>query len=173
MQPLNRCANVNATFTIIKLTLYKENLHFPFVVILHVSITIIRNSPFFLYGSNYIGKFLCLKYSHSTWHFKYRFMIHVVLLFSIKMLIIRTYFNATLVYNQYNGGNTEVSYCFQIATQDGSNQYMNIFLRVIKCLLRLRMGKVFLFMYANFNYFFLLNNCHLLLRIKATRGAIK
>ena len=66
MQALNRCANVNATFTIIKLTLYKENLHFPFVVILHVSITIIRNSPFFLYGSNYIGKFLCLKYSHST-----------------------------------------------------------------------------------------------------------
>ena len=83
MQPLNRCANVNATFTIIKLTLYKENLHFPFVVILHVSITIIRNSPFFLYGSNYIGKFLCLKYSHSTWHFKYLIRIHVVSLFSI------------------------------------------------------------------------------------------
>ena len=78
MQALNRCANVNATFTIIKLTLYKENLHFPFVVILHVSITIIRNSPFFLYGSNYIGKFLCLKNSHSTWHFKYLIRIHVV-----------------------------------------------------------------------------------------------
>ena len=78
MQALNRCANVNATFTIIKLTLYKENLHFPFVVILHVSITIIRNSPFFLYGSNYIGKFLCPKYSHSTWHFKYLIRIHVV-----------------------------------------------------------------------------------------------
>ena len=87
MQPLNRCANVNATFTIIKLTLYKENLHFPFVVILHVSITIIRNSPFFLYGSNYIGKFLCLKYSHSTWHFKYRIRIHVVYLLFEHILI--------------------------------------------------------------------------------------
>ena len=162
MQALNRCANVNATFTIIKLTLYKENLHFPFVVILHVSITIIRNSPFFLYGSNYIGKFLCLKYSHSTWHFKYLIWIHVVSLFLPIQLII-----------SIMARNIDVSYCFKIATQDGSNQYMNIFLRVIKCLLRLRMGKVFLFMYANFNYFFLLNNCHLLLRIKATRGAIK
>ena len=167
MQPLNRCANVNATFTIIKLTLYKENLHFPFVVILHVSITIIRNSPFFLYGSNYIGKFLCLKYSHSTWHFKYRIRIHVVYLSSIYILMPVQFIISIMARN------TGVSYCFQIATQDGSNQYMNIFLRVIKCLLRLRMGKVFLFMYANFNYFFLLNNCHLLLRIKATRGAIK